>query len=197
MSFSPRNDLIARTRSAALVWPDRSTWSNALSASWPQCQVSSNALDLRSRLRPSRGAEQDVVVGLRVEWRVQVDQVHALARYAVSQHIQVVAVIEGIGHQGAASVVGLQASPTPVAAASANRHTAGLRRCVSCRPTLQAPQCWQSRFRAGRGQGLAPGGGGPCLGQPEAQQQEEPAADRQRDQRAGGRHRPLLDQPPR
>ena len=43
MSFLPKNERMARNMSAALVFPDRSTSSNARSASCPQCQVSSNA----------------------------------------------------------------------------------------------------------------------------------------------------------
>jgi len=43
MSFSFRNDRMARNISAASVLPDCITSSNASSAFGPQCQVSSNA----------------------------------------------------------------------------------------------------------------------------------------------------------
>jgi hypothetical protein len=54
-------------------------------------------LDLRIAVVAVRRLEQDVVVGIRVEGRVEVDQVHALAGDMLAQHHQVVPVIKLVG----------------------------------------------------------------------------------------------------
>ena len=45
-----------------------------------------------------RGTEGDIVIGVGVERRIEVDQVHALVAHVFAQHVEVVAVVEGIGH---------------------------------------------------------------------------------------------------
>src|SRR5665213_809115 len=54
--------------------------------------------DLRLRLRPRRRAEQHIVGRLRIERRVEVDQIDALAGDAVAQNVQVIAVIKRVRH---------------------------------------------------------------------------------------------------
>ena len=57
-------------------------------------------LDLRRRPLAGLLPEQHVVGGVGVEGRVQVDQVHGLVGHVLPQDVQVVAVVEGVGHDG-------------------------------------------------------------------------------------------------
>ena len=52
-------------------------------------------LDLRCRLSAVFG-EQDVIGGVRIEWRVEVDEIDALIGDVASQDIEVVAVVEPV-----------------------------------------------------------------------------------------------------
>lgn len=54
--------------------------------------------DLGVRRRPLRLLEEDVVAGVRVERRVEVDQVDALILDVPTEHVQVVAVAQGAAH---------------------------------------------------------------------------------------------------
>lgn len=59
-------------------------------------------LDLSGSVCAARMAEQDVVVGVRVERRVEVDEIDRLVLDVSSQHVEVVAVVEDfpwrVGH---------------------------------------------------------------------------------------------------
>jgi len=55
-------------------------------------------LDLRLRLRAARRFEQHVVGGVRIEWRIEIDEIDALAGDAGAQHVEIVAVVELVGH---------------------------------------------------------------------------------------------------
>ena len=55
-------------------------------------------LDLAVRADASRRFEQYVVIGIRIERRVEIDKVDALARYVFAKHIEVIAIIEPVGH---------------------------------------------------------------------------------------------------
>ena len=57
-------------------------------------------LDLRGRLLPGPLPKQDVVAGIRVERRVEVDEVHRLVGHVLSEDVEVIAVVEGVGHGG-------------------------------------------------------------------------------------------------
>jgi hypothetical protein len=55
-------------------------------------------LNLRGALGAARAFKQHVIAGVGIERRVQIDQVNALIADAVAQNLQVVAVIQMIGH---------------------------------------------------------------------------------------------------
>ena len=55
-------------------------------------------LDLRVAVVAFGRFEQDVVVGVRIERRIEIDQVHALVLYVIAQDVEIVAVIERVGH---------------------------------------------------------------------------------------------------
>jgi hypothetical protein len=55
-------------------------------------------LDLRLAGLAGRRTKQDVVGRVRIEWRIQIDEVHALVANALAQHVEIVAVIEVIRH---------------------------------------------------------------------------------------------------
>ena len=65
--------------------------------------------NLRRRLLPGLFLEQHVVGGVGVEGRVQVDQVHGLVGHVLPQDVQVVAVVEGVGHDGPIKAHGIPA----------------------------------------------------------------------------------------
>jgi hypothetical protein len=48
-------------------------------------------------LAPRLVLEDDVVVPVRVEWRVQVDEVNRLVRYVAPENVEVVAVVQDVG----------------------------------------------------------------------------------------------------
>ena len=54
-------------------------------------------LDLRVAVVAFGRFEQDVVVGVRIERRVEVDQVHAFGAHVIAQDVEIVAVIERVG----------------------------------------------------------------------------------------------------
>ena len=45
-----------------------------------------------------RALEQDVVIGLAVERRVEVDQIDTVARYLIAQHVEIVAIVKCVRH---------------------------------------------------------------------------------------------------
>lgn len=55
-------------------------------------------LDLRVRALAGLGLEQHVVIGVRVEWRVEVDEVDDFVGDILAQHRQIVAVVQLVGH---------------------------------------------------------------------------------------------------
>jgi hypothetical protein len=55
-------------------------------------------LDLRRRLRAARRLEQHVVGGVRIERRVEIDEIDAFAGDAGAQHSEIVTIIELVGH---------------------------------------------------------------------------------------------------
>jgi len=55
-------------------------------------------LDLGLRLLAGRRLEQDVIGGIGVERRIEVDHVHRIVRDALPEHGEVVAVVEGVFH---------------------------------------------------------------------------------------------------
>ena len=58
------------------------------------------AQDALTGVGPATGwrAEEDVVAGVRIKRRVEVDQVHARIGDVLAQHLEIVAVIERVGH---------------------------------------------------------------------------------------------------
>ncbi len=55
-------------------------------------------LDLRVAVRALGRLEQDIVIGVRIERRVEIDKVHAFVSDMFAQHVQIVAIIELVGH---------------------------------------------------------------------------------------------------
>ncbi len=54
--------------------------------------------DLRVRVLPLRRLEKDIVIGVRIERRVEIDEVHAFIRDMLAQNMQIVAEVERVGH---------------------------------------------------------------------------------------------------
>jgi hypothetical protein len=53
-------------------------------------------LDLRMRFGTARRLEEKIVIGLTVEWRIQIDEIDRLILYLVAENRQVIAVVEKI-----------------------------------------------------------------------------------------------------
>lgn len=70
---------MARNISAASVFPDLITSSKACSACGPPMPCILEGFDLGLRLFTSGCFEQDVIGGLRIEWRVEINEIGAIA----------------------------------------------------------------------------------------------------------------------
>jgi hypothetical protein len=96
--FSP----IAVRIASIITWSGRlvplAMSSRASLALSPQVQVSSNASMLASAPCAGGGLEQDVVAGVRIERRIEVDEVHALVGHVIAQDLEIVALVKPVGH---------------------------------------------------------------------------------------------------
>ena len=93
MSVSLKNARMERSISAASAFPLFITPSNASSASSPQCHVSSKGFNLGARPFAGGTLKKDIVSGLAVERRIEINEVNAFIVDGVLHDGQVVAVI--------------------------------------------------------------------------------------------------------
>src|SRR3984893_11416988 len=67
--------------------------------------------DLRRRFCSGWRPEQHVEAGVRVEWRIQVNEIDALAFYMFSEDVKIISEIEHIGHKGGLRAGAARANP--------------------------------------------------------------------------------------
>ena len=63
-----------------------------------QAIMSLSPKNARIAVRAFGGLEQDVVIGVRIERRVEIDQINALVRDMLAQDVEIVPEIELVGH---------------------------------------------------------------------------------------------------
>lgn len=92
MSFSFKNDRMARSISAASELPDYITSSKACSAEGFQCQLSSKASICAWTLMPVRRLEQHIVIGVGIERWIEIDEIDAFVSNVLAQNGEIVAI---------------------------------------------------------------------------------------------------------
>lgn len=97
MSFSPRNERTARNSSAAWVAGEARTSEGARGLFAPMPGIL-ESFDLGISRLAGWAFEQDVVICLAVEWRVEIDKIDAVVGDLVAQHAEIVAIIKCVRH---------------------------------------------------------------------------------------------------
>ena len=95
MLLSPRRVLNA-CRARETCPPASTVSSNSRAASWSQLPGILERLDLRGGLRSVLLSKEDVVRRVRVEGRIEIDEIHRLVWDVPAEHVQVVAVVEPV-----------------------------------------------------------------------------------------------------